>query len=107
MQQTSARAGEEYVRHVARLLELSGETPEAPTALASFRQRADCVVKQFDAYTVLGPEGERLRVTTNPHPPNRYRVDGTLADLPEFAAAFGCKAGDPMVRPAAERCAVW
>jgi putative endopeptidase len=53
------------------------------------------------------PEAERLRVATNPHPANRFRVDGSVSNLPEFAQAFGCKPGDPMVRPAEERCAVW
>jgi endothelin-converting enzyme/putative endopeptidase len=32
-------------------------------------------------------------------------VNGPLSNLPDFAAAFSCKAGDPMVR--AERCEVW
>jgi putative endopeptidase len=53
------------------------------------------------------PEAERVRVATNPHPPNNFRVDGSVSNLPEFAKAFGCKPGDPMVRPAGERCAVW
>jgi len=37
------------------------------------------------------PEQIRLRVTTNPHSPNRFRVLGPLADTPEFSSAFGCK----------------
>jgi predicted metalloendopeptidase len=37
--------------------------------------------------------------------PARWRVNGPFANLPEFAQAFGCKAGDAMVR--AERCEVW
>jgi putative endopeptidase len=139
----------------------------SPASLQSFRQRAECVAKQFDGYTVQGlhlngklvngeaigdlgglklayrayhrslegkpaqtldgftpdqrffrafaqifaghqrPEAERVRVATNPHPPNRFRVVGSISNLPEFAQAFGCKPGDPMVRPAEERCAVW
>lgn len=39
------------------------------------------------------------------HPPNRFRVNGTLSNLPEFAAAFGCKKGDAMVRETP--CEVW
>lgn len=41
----------------------------------------------------------RTRVTTDPHAPARWRVNGPLSNAPEFAKAFGCKPGDPMVRP--------
>ena len=40
----------------------------------------------------------RTRVTVDPHAPERWRVNGPLSDSPMFAKAFGCKAGDPMVR---------
>lgn len=40
----------------------------------------------------------RTRVTVDPHAPERWRVNGPLSDSPAFARAFGCKAGDPMVR---------
>lgn len=40
-------------------------------------------------------------------PPARFRVNGPLSNLPEFAKAFRCGAGDPMVRPPAARCDVW
>jgi len=53
------------------------------------------------------PEYERLMVNTNPHPLGRFRVDGPLSNMPAFAQAFGCKAGDPMVRPPEERCQIW
>jgi len=53
------------------------------------------------------PESERLQATTDPHPLDRFRANAPLTNLPEFATAFGCKADDPMVRPADKRCAVW
>ncbi|HZF12178.1 MAG TPA: M13 family metallopeptidase [Thermoanaerobaculia bacterium] len=53
------------------------------------------------------PEAERLQLATNPHPLPRFRVDGVVSDMPEFARAFSCKTGDPMVRPDSERCQVW
>ena len=53
------------------------------------------------------PEALRLLAATNPHSPPRYRVAGPLANLPEFASAFQCKEGSPMVRPAEKRCQVW
>jgi predicted metalloendopeptidase len=30
-----------------------------------------------------------------------------VGHLEAFASAFGCRAGDPMVRPAAERLQLW
>jgi putative endopeptidase len=49
----------------------------------------------------------RLQVNTGPHAPGKFRVNGPLANLPEFHAAFECKAGDPMVRPEETRVAIW
>jgi putative endopeptidase len=51
------------------------------------------------------PEFERLQTNTNPHPLGRFRAIGAPSNIPEFAAAFGCKGGDPMVR--ADRCLIW
>ena len=53
------------------------------------------------------PEALRLLVATNPHSPPHFRVDGPMSNLPEFAAAFQCKEGAPMVRAADKRCTVW
>ena len=44
------------------------------------------------------PEAMRNRVTLDPHAPERWRTNGPLSNDPEFAKAFGCKPGDPMVR---------
>ena len=44
------------------------------------------------------PEALRNRVTVDPHAPERWRVNGPLSNMPAFAAAFGCKPGDAMVR---------
>jgi putative endopeptidase len=53
------------------------------------------------------PEFARLITQSDPHPLDRFRVNGPLSNMPEFAAAYGCKAGDPMVRPEKDRCQVW
>jgi predicted metalloendopeptidase len=44
------------------------------------------------------PESMRTRVGIDPHAPDRWRTNGPLSNMPIFAAAFGCKPGDPMVR---------
>jgi hypothetical protein len=34
---------------------------------------------------------------TDPHSPGRFRVNGTVRNMPEFQKAYSCKAGQPMV----------
>jgi predicted metalloendopeptidase len=53
------------------------------------------------------PQALRLQVNTNPHSPARFRVDGPLSNLDEFAAAFDVPEGAPMRRAAAERVTIW
>jgi putative endopeptidase len=55
----------------------------------------------------ITPEALRVRINTDPHSPGQWRVDGPLSNLPQFAAAFGCKSGDPMVRPDSVRPVIW
>ncbi|HEY0785473.1 MAG TPA: M13 family metallopeptidase [Acidobacteriaceae bacterium] len=51
------------------------------------------------------PENLRVTAKTDPHSPGSARINGVVANLPEFARAFGCKAGQPMVH--APMCKVW
>ena len=51
------------------------------------------------------PEAERLQAQTDPHSPPRYRINGVVSNMPEFAKAFSCKPGQPMVR--SKVCKVW
>jgi putative endopeptidase len=53
------------------------------------------------------PEQERLLITTNPHSPPRFRVQGPLANMPEFASAFSCQASDVALRAEAQRVNIW
>jgi len=52
-------------------------------------------------------EALRVRVQTDPHSPARFRVNGPLADLPEFHEAFGCAEGSPMLKLEKERPSIW
>jgi putative endopeptidase len=51
------------------------------------------------------PEITRLIVTTDPHSMPVFRIDNVISNMPEFQQAFGCKAGQKMVR--ANACRVW
>jgi len=51
------------------------------------------------------PEFIRLMVNTDPHPMHGIRAYAAPSNMPAFQQAFGCKAGDPMVRE--ERCVIW
>jgi predicted metalloendopeptidase len=42
---------------------------------------------------------------TNPHPLPRFRGNGPLSNMAEFARAFGCKTGETMVRE--KVCKIW
>ncbi len=76
---------------------IDGFTPDQQFFIAWGQFRSDAI----------RPETQRLMVQGDPHPIAQYRVIGPLSNMTEFAAAFSCKAGAAMVRPAAERCVVW
>jgi len=47
----------------------------------------------------------RMRVTIDSHSPGKYRVNGTVSNMPEFREAYHCSATAPMVNQNA--CRVW
>jgi len=53
------------------------------------------------------PDDIRVRVATDPHSPAKFRINGVVVNMPEFAKAFNCKAGQPMVKAADQVCRVW
>jgi len=53
------------------------------------------------------PEDLRVRAMTDPHSPPRYRINGVVVNMPEFAQAFSCKPGQPMVKDKDKACKVW
>jgi putative endopeptidase len=56
---------------------------------------------------IARPEALRMRLNVDTHAPLNWRVNGPLSNMPEFAAAWSCKTGDPMVRPDTLRARIW
>jgi putative endopeptidase len=55
----------------------------------------------------LSADASRQHAAFSPHAPGAWRTNGPLMHLPGFAAAFDCKAGNAMQRPAAEQVSIW
>ena len=74
---------------------IDGYTPEQRFFLANAQ-----------VWRAVGTDGFiRQIAATDPHPWSKYRVLGTLSNMPEFQAAFTCAATDAMVRK--NRCRIW
>ncbi|RYD14638.1 MAG: M13 family peptidase [Lysobacteraceae bacterium] len=53
------------------------------------------------------PERLEVQLNSDPHSPANYRAVGAASNLPAFAGAFDCKAGDAMVRGDDKRVKIW
>jgi predicted metalloendopeptidase len=85
----------EKAQHGKPRVVIDGYTPEQRFFLAFAKVWAENATDK-----VLSLQGQ-----SNEHPIDRNRIFGTLQNMPEFAAAFHCKAGDRMV--AAHPCEIW
>jgi putative endopeptidase len=54
-----------------------------------------------------GSDYLRDKVMMNVHSPEKWRVVGPIVNMPEFAAAFRCAAGDAMTLPDSARVRLW
>ncbi|MEO6779132.1 MAG: M13 family metallopeptidase [Gemmatimonadaceae bacterium] len=53
------------------------------------------------------PQYARMLINVDPHSPDEWRTNAPLANMPEFAKAWGCAIGSPMVRPASQSVSIW
>ena len=53
------------------------------------------------------PEALRVQLASDPHSPGAIRANGTPSNVPAFAAAFSCKAGEPMANAAEKQVVIW
>ena len=85
----------------------------APTASTTEQQREQSISPQRQLFIGYAqnwcsnerPELLRMLAQTDPHSPDAIRVRGVIVNMPEFAQAFGCKAGQPMAP--VKSCRVW
>ncbi|RKR81471.1 putative endopeptidase [Mucilaginibacter gracilis] len=52
-------------------------------------------------------ETMRMRINTDPHSPEMFRVNGPLSNMPEFYKAFNIKPGSKLYREEKDRVKVW
>ena len=87
----------------AWMTETAGKNPPAKDGLSPLQRFFVGYAQSWCANT--RPEAARMHAVTNAHSPEKYRTNGIVSNMPEFAAAFSCQAGQPMVRQPG--CKVW
>ncbi|MHA6204308.1 M13 family metallopeptidase [Dyella soli] len=55
----------------------------------------------------IRPEAQLTLLNTDPHAPSQFRAIGAPSNMPAFAQAFQCKAGDKMVRDSDKQVKIW
>jgi endothelin-converting enzyme/putative endopeptidase len=100
-----ADLGGEILAYMAWGSATAGKTLQAIDGLTP-EQRFFIGYAQWDCANER-PEDLRVRAQTDPHSPPEYRINGVVVNMPEFAKAFSCRAGQPMVKPPETVCKVW
>jgi putative endopeptidase len=85
---------------------LAGKPHPAPLDELTVEQRFFVAYAQ-SFRSVVRPENLRLQLATDPHSPDKFRVTGPLANMPEFAEAFSCPAKRSPLRPVNTRVDIW
>ena len=86
------------------LTNIIGNTPVKPIDGYTPQQRFFIAYGQVWCQNMTDQQARKLAII-DPHSPGRWRVNGVVQNSAAFQEAFGCKAGQPMVRENA--CRVW
>ncbi|MGA8874306.1 MAG: M13 family metallopeptidase [Candidatus Korobacteraceae bacterium] len=86
------------------LTKIIGNTPVKPIDGYTPQQRFFIAYGQIWCENRTDQQARKLAII-DPHSPGRWRVNGAVQNSAAFEEAFGCKAGQPMVRENA--CRVW
>lgn len=87
----------------AWVTETTGRNPPTKDGLSPIQRFFVGYAQSWCANT--RPETARMRAIADSHAPEKYRANGVVSNMPEFAQAFSCQAGRPMVK--APVCKVW
>jgi len=94
----------EAYRAYNRLVERYGAEPILPSLPYSQKQLFWLSTAQVWC-GVRKPASLKNQVLTDPHSPQRFRINGPFSNMPEFGQDWGCPIGSPM-NPA-RKCSVW
>ncbi|HED4875857.1 TPA: M13 family metallopeptidase [Stenotrophomonas maltophilia] len=84
------------------------ENPKANVEVAGHSQDQRFFMNWATVWRRNFTDGElRVRLNTDPHAPANFRANGAPSNMPSYAAAFQCKAGDAMVRADDKRVVIW
>jgi predicted metalloendopeptidase len=86
------------------LTNIIGSTPVKPIDGYTPQQRFFLAYGQIWCQNITDQQARKLAII-DPHSPGRWRTNGAVQNSAAFGEAFGCKAGQPMVRENA--CRVW
>ncbi len=86
------------------LTNIIGNTPVKPIDGYTAQQRFFLAYGQIWCQNITDQQARKLAII-DPHSPGRWRVNGVVQNSAAFDEAFGCKAGQAMVRENA--CRVW
>jgi endothelin-converting enzyme/putative endopeptidase len=85
---------------------VAGSQPEVSPVGKSYTQEQQFFLGYAQNWcTNQRPEFLKMLANVDPHSPDFLRVKGVLVNMPEFAHAFSCRAGQPMAP--VNHCRVW
>jgi putative endopeptidase len=93
------------VARAAYLRSLNGSTPPMIDGLTGDQRFFLSWAQSWR--TLNRDEALRSLVLSNPHSPQKFRVNGVVRNIDAWYAAFGVKAGDQLYLPPEERVRIW
>jgi putative endopeptidase len=87
---------------------LAGNPQEAQSKIDGFTQEQRFFLSWGRIWRGnIRDKAQLVQLNTDPHSPSKFRAVGAPSNMPAFAQAFQCKAGDAMVRDTEKRISIW